>query len=400
MIVHVMSFLVPRDLNDLASVCKDFLRLSGDQKLWKSLFVQRYRAVHPSFKLFSMQDWKVFFKQENLIGQHSLICFHSKVSFRDDILGIPISVVRKTKFDELSSPLDFLSYESFHEAQVQKSVWGEQFTHWLPLWINPEHGQRAWTSIEQSIQSLSFRSGLRFDPKQALTILPRLMNTMVVSVMSGNIHNSIKALEGYCSFHRLLLAFVQKYPELLKQVNKMAKNFIQLESYRNKDSIASLGEFLPLLTVATEVSWQDISKAYLSENFDRNVLWAVKQYPGLAKTANVPRDGVDVYRMQKTLEATIVSMRLLCFHVYFFQVARPSGVSLVELAANYDAFFGIPSAQLKNGLQKKVFEILKLSSWDQVFTSIGMKAPSQAALTSWLIQSVKNSARKGYHFTM
>jgi hypothetical protein len=216
--------------------------------------------------------------------------------------------------------------------------------------------------------------------------------------MSGNIHNSIKALEGYCSFHRLLIAFVQKYPKLLKTVNKMAKNFIQSESFRNKDSIASLGEFLPLLTVATEVTWKDIAKAYLSENFDRNVLWAVKQYPGLAKTAIAPKDGVDMYRMQKTLEATIVSMRLLCFHVYFFQAARPAGVSLEELAANYDAFYGVPSAQMKQGLQKKIFEILKLSTWDQVFTTIGMKPPTQVALTSWLIQSVKNSARKGYHF--
>lgn len=53
------------------------------------------------------------------------------------------------------------------------------------------------------------------------------------------------------------------------------------------------------------------------------------------------------------------------FHVYFFHnVARPRGVSLDEVAANYDAFYGRPSNRMKEALQAKVKQILKTSDWE------------------------------------
>jgi len=110
-----------------------------------------------------------------------------------------------------------------------------------------------------------------FSPRMVLQIIPRLMNTMVVSVMSGNVHASLKALEGYCMFHRMLLAFVEIYPELLTIINKKAREFIKSPDRRTKDVIPSLGEFLPLITAATEVTWDDIVFPYLEEKFDRNV---------------------------------------------------------------------------------------------------------------------------------
>lgn len=68
----------------------------------------------------------------------------------------------------------------------------------------------------------------------ALEVFPKLMNTMVVSVMSGDLHASQAALEGYCAFHRLLLYFVRKYPELQKIVNDTAINFCKKEENRTK----------------------------------------------------------------------------------------------------------------------------------------------------------------------
>jgi ubiquitin-protein ligase len=403
LIYNIFSFLMPVELNETGVVCRDFLRLSGDRRLWRGLFLQRYRPVlrlDSEYTKYSVQDWKLLFTQENVLGRAGLQCYHSKTGFRETTLGVPVVVERRARFDELTSPFEYLSVESFKSAQVRKSVWGVPFTHWLPLWIDSAHGEAAWPEIEQAIASLSFRTGgLRFEPEMALSILPRLMNSLVVAVMSGNLHASIKSLEGYCAFHRLLLAFVQRYPRLLKEINKKARNFVKFESCRNKEAIPNLGEFLPLLTVATSVSWRDIALPYLQENFDRNVLWAIKKYPALSALSQTEKSGgVDEGRLKKTFDATIVSMRLLTFHVYFFQLARPDGVSNDQLAANYDAFFGVPSTQMKEALQSKIFEVLHgMRDWAGFFSAIGMKQTGNANIHSWLVQAVQNSSRKGYH---
>jgi len=58
-----------------------------------------------------------------------LRCFHSKVSFSEDILGIPINVkfgsanrVGERFITEISSPLDLLSRGAFYEEKIRKSV--------------------------------------------------------------------------------------------------------------------------------------------------------------------------------------------------------------------------------------------------------------------------------------
>jgi len=68
-----------------------------------------------------------------------------------------------------------------------------------------------------------------------------------------------------------------------------------------------------------------------------------------------------------------------------------------EIANNYDRFYGLPSTEMKSVLQKKVFEILKISTWPNLFRAIGIALPTQENLTSWLVQAVVHSETKGYH---
>jgi len=330
-----------------------------------------------------------------------LACFHSRTSFLDDIVGVPITVDRTNKrFPALSSSLDLLCYDSYKDDGVRKTVWGEKFTHFLPCWINKEHGARAFPYIQESIKELTFCiPGTEFNPNMALQILPRLMNTMVVTMMAGELHASLKALEGYCMFHRMLLEFVARYPELQTKINTSVLEFIRNDDARHKDRTPNLGEFLPLVSVATTITWNDIALPYLEENFTRNVLWVSKKFPGLGKVPQNYRPGaVDKYRLDKTIEATLVSQRLLAFHVYFYRYfARPEGVSLSEIADNYDRFYGRPSNEMKMNLQRKIFEILKINTWPMFFSAIGMQLPTQDRLTHWLINAVTSSLKKGYH---
>jgi hypothetical protein len=87
-----------------------------------------------------------------------------------------------------------------------------------------------------------------FQPIMAVEVFTKLMNTMIVSLMSGatyvssppqhcrlshfdlqfpiSSHASEKAMEGYFSFHHWLLVFIERYPQLLDWINNRIKGFI------------------------------------------------------------------------------------------------------------------------------------------------------------------------------
>lgn len=112
----------------------------------------------------------------------------------------------------------------------------------------------------------------------ALEVFSKLMNTMLIEVLSEKIHASDKALCGYLCFHRWLLYFAQQYPELIQIANETVQQFIDDESNRHKSKVPSLGEFLPLLSLS-DFTWDHTMDAYLSENIDRNVFWVLRKAP-------------------------------------------------------------------------------------------------------------------------
>jgi hypothetical protein len=85
-----------------------------------------------------------------------------------------------------------MSHEAFFEDGIRRSVWKVPFTNWLPLYINPEHGERAFPLLQQSLATLCQKPAHKFKPEMALEVLPKLMNTMVVSLMNGNLHGKYK----------------------------------------------------------------------------------------------------------------------------------------------------------------------------------------------------------------
>lgn len=102
------------------------------------------------------------------------------------------------------------------------------------------------------------------------------MNTMILHIMKGQIHASVKALEGYCAFHQLFIKFLETYPELLKECRDTVQGFLKSEEGRHKDKVNSLGEFMCYLTVCPEVEWKDIAQLIINEQSDRQVMWIIK----------------------------------------------------------------------------------------------------------------------------
>lgn len=221
------------------------------------------------------------------------------------------------------------------------------------------------------------------------------MNTMVVSVMSGKLHGSVKALEGYVAFHRLFILFVHRYPQLLEQINDTVANFIQSEAGRTKKACPDLGRFLTLLSVS-DYNWNDVSSAYLDENFTRNVRWVIQKNPEFA-TAK-PNPDVDRNRAAKTFISSQTSLHLLLYNVHFLaNIGRPPSKSLKEVADQYDAMYGRPTNSMKDVYLEGITEIKRCTTWPKFFKRINVSVPSEEELVTWLRQSVTRSLQAGYH---
>lgn len=204
--------------------------------------------------------------------------------------------------------------------------------------------------------------------------------------MSDRMFASVKALEGYCAMHRLLLYFVKEYPALQETVNRTVANFIKHPNYRDKNHVPSLGEFLALLTIS-EIPWKEVARAYLEENFIRNVRWVVQKYPGtfclhlridkpptyiLLNHAELdttqPDPVVDQHRCAKTLLATLISTRLLMFQVYFLEsvLGQEPGKRLDQIAEMYDRTYGRLNNATKEKFLRAMRDIITVSDWEYV----------------------------------
>jgi len=209
-----------------------------------------------------------------------------------------------------------------------------------------------------------------------------------------------------------------------------------------------LGEFLPLLACST-YSWSDLSQVFVREVFDRNVKWVVIMYPELVdlayrpppapvldnktvellqkfgvakeepdtKAATTPvskreaekkkleevqqYNRLDRGRLPKTWRATIVSNRLVMFHVMFLRIFRRDNlgndITATQTKARLDRSFGRSTHRMQELFQKKIKEIKDVKDWEKYFRVLGMLPPSLNYLCEWLQQASLNSANKRYH---
>uniref|UniRef100_A0A0G4HQ10 S1 motif domain-containing protein n=1 Tax=Chromera velia CCMP2878 TaxID=1169474 RepID=A0A0G4HQ10_9ALVE len=249
----------------------------------------------------------------------------------------------------------------------------------------------------------------KFDPIVTLSVLPQLMNSQVVQLLSGDTHASVKALEGYMATHHLFLQLCHEYPELQAEVDRRTTAFRDRPSSRTKDVTPSLGDFFALLSVTDSTDWAELCEGVVEEVFDRNVLWVLKKYPHLYDPSNDAAGGKE--RLNRTLQANAVSLRLLCFQVWFLenvahalhfhfdaatQTYRPCRKAVCSLQ-RYNRSRGLPPPSLSERLQKETKRLTSLSSWDAFFSGVRMNSPGDRMIARWLRRALLNSLRKGYH---
>ena len=388
----------------------------------------------------------------NVWERREALCFHTKASLDEDILGLGFSVehhARSSDIKGINAQLDLLS-QSAYDSGVRRGVWQERFDRWIPLWLCDEHGERAWPRLLAAVHrcatggktcavlspSPSTSDETRRRARQYLEFFGKAMNAFVVSMMKTDddadkkrrpmhgrdgaggrrsrqgssskqtaaLHASERALLGYCSFHHLLLAFCNRFPAMRKEANAMVARAIA--GHTDKDQLPDLGVFLALLTV-TDQSWScpSLAWAVLGETLDRNVRWMLPDMPYLRR---FERPGLSQQQVEQVckpetllddwLRHTNTSRRVLMFQAYFLTaVGRPNGAHPSVVLGHYNCSLGRPTARMVESLRGACGEIAATSDWPVFFERLGLPLPAKAQVASRLCTAVANSRRKGYH---
>lgn len=350
--------------------------------------------------------WRRIARCSNLTERLQLQCFYLKTSAEEDILGFGINVQYHDdgNLKALSTELDPLSARAFHRHSLRRGVWGDTFTHFLPLALNGEHCRKAMPELERSLVALACGPSSQqrdFEPWMALAVIPQLMNTFVVALMSTSSkddkcnvvprHVSERALLGYCSFHHMLLALCHKHPSIAHVASKKLQAFAR--GQRDKSQVPDVGQLVVYMTVAEGFRWQEMFSAIVDECHVRGVLWTLRAAPRLGMRG-VPDQEI----LSSTLKQRLTSFRLLMFQAHFLRsIARPNAELPQQGLHRYHRQFGQPTELQKEELAHATRQILQVDTWTQVYRALGLQPPSPDDLAQQLRQAMVRSAKLGYH---
>jgi stress response protein SCP2 len=340
-------------------------------------------------------------EQGNVLG--SLICFHTKLTFTEDVIGFPCMFTTnpKTKRVDYAMPcFDVMSASAFYDEGLRKSADNDSIDTLIPLYITDEHFSRALPYIERAAVVLCPHLGNHFRPEMVLHFMPVLLSTVVVLISDKGVTASEKAIDAYCALHRLFLALIDHY-RLHSSVESTVARFIAQPMMRAKSECPSLGNFVSLISVCTSdrTSWTSALPAIMTEAFNRAILWICQKDPCLVSTLQAAhRTDADPELLSAVFASQTVMLRLWMVHATFVGlIARPRGVGQDQVKYDYDSLYGMPSAPVKTLFQRRIGELLQVQSWADWFRLVGLEPMTPHAMTAVLRQSWSNSLKLGYH---
>lgn len=320
---------------------------------------------------------------------------------------------RKTaQLQRLHGSFDFLSWDAFQQG-VRNNIWKDRdFDYFIPLYINSQHGKLSLPLAEKCMVDMWTDPKIgnkrpKLTPATILETLAKFMSTTVVNMMKTvedleagelQLFDSIKALEGFCSMHHLLLAFANKYPAITEVASQKVKYFIENPEMRDKEVTPDVGELL-ISVALSSYTWDDFSPAWLEESFIRNQRWICAKYPNLLKIENAS----SCVRLTQSFNATRTGKRLAMFQRFFIsEVASPARLKgnpnkNKVLLKEYNLRMGLPEKGMAEKLQAHSRKVIGCTNWWDYFSLVDFCPPGHARLSSWLRNSLRISELKQYH---
>ncbi|CAF1092458.1 unnamed protein product [Adineta ricciae] len=338
-----------------------------------------------------------------------LTCGVTKQNLFDDkiSLGYPL-LIKRDSYGRLWSDvvLELISYDAyvseiqksggnkldFYERSRFRSVTGKDYNHWLPIYINDRHFQQSRTLIENSLSIIQTGTACGsktydFKPIMALNVLTSLMNKSGVQLFNGQMFESKHAIEAYCHFLRLLMHFIDIYPELSQQIDNRIEQFTKDLGNRNKRVIPDIGEFLIQVALSRKYQFEQIRTYIYEEYFARQIFW-------IQKDGRVP----DLLQMETEDLFTVFEASKVSNHLLVFNLQMAQTFIVPDVKQRLDRRYGYPPDAIVENFQQKLKAIKTLNRYSEFVKAIKMddtiKTPED--MINLIERSVEISDKQGY----
>lgn len=91
-----------------------------------------------SLKESDAEQYKIHEEDENNIIKKELICYHTKLHFTDNQLGLGLKISkipRTGNIREAETFYDYISVKAFLKESINRTSTNERLTHWLPVYF-------------------------------------------------------------------------------------------------------------------------------------------------------------------------------------------------------------------------------------------------------------------------
>ncbi|CAF3396419.1 unnamed protein product [Rotaria socialis] len=414
-LLQIVTFFAEPDLRNTPSL-ENIDRLHTMVKQFKcSICGHTYEQPNPRIVDYTVNNASEIDKSEteDLILKRQLkeklTCGVTKQNVLEDkiCLGYPL-LIKRDRYGRLWSDiiLELISYDAY-VAQIQKSggnkldyyenlrfrsVTGKDYNHWLPIYINKEHFEQCQIFIQNSISIIHTGTALGsaqydFRPTMALSVLTTLMNKSSVQLFNGQMYESKHAIEAFCHFLRLLMHFIDIYPELDQEINNTIEKFIEDLGNRNKKYIPDIGEFLIKIALSKNYRFDTIKEYIYEEYFARQIYW-IQRNNAIPNLLNM-----QIQHLPLIFQSVKVSNHLLVFNLEMAATFIHSDVK-----QHLDRSYGYPPDTIVENFQERLKAIKAMNVYSDFVKAIKMdtviKSPND--MIDLLIRSIRVSNQQGY----
>eukprot|EP00397_Hematodinium_sp_SG-2012_P040339 GEMP01044178.1.p1 GENE.GEMP01044178.1~~GEMP01044178.1.p1 ORF type:complete len:558 (+),score=167.17 GEMP01044178.1:28-1674(+) len=310
-------------------------------------------------------------------------CYYTTKTAQEDILGFGVRIERRM----VKTEGEIISWEAYDAEKVRVTAYKKAFTHFIPCYISPAHGDTArWRDVlANCLQSIMSETG----DSDVSTVLARLMNSMTVELMQGAKACAVSFFEAYCSFWRSLRAMVMRDTKLYQHLAERLQKFTQEEEMRHKVRCPDVGMMLALYTVMPDtVPRAQFVEAYVDESMLRQVFWWQKGQVAINGPA--------------TFEASQVSRELLLFNLRVLDIIVPNA-DATSAAIAMDTSFGCVPDRLERLLQDTKSAANQVTDWGAFFEHAGaskdMIAKVKQSVDAYVKTLVERAEERGEKYT-
>jgi ubiquitin-protein ligase len=162
-------------------------------------------------------EYSILLNENDLI-RRELICYHTKLSYLENQLGLGLRVSKVPKtgnIREAETFYDYISIKAFLKESINKTSYNERITHWIPVYFGEGDNEGKFLKfMTKSFSMIMTGSTRNFKKEFVLEVLPKLIITIAYYIMDEKKYPSIRNIRLLTHIHSIFLFCIKQFPEL------------------------------------------------------------------------------------------------------------------------------------------------------------------------------------------